>query len=273
MWLQCILHLVNFEMPFACQHRSQQEDPILLRHHKIFLSHSGAQKEFVEQLCVDLERRHRYPFFDKRPSSLPKGERFPDLIKAAVAQCKMMVVVVSEEYFTSKWPMIELNGFMQATKKDPTLKILPLFFGLNVGEFSDGRRQKKWFKKWETMAKDDKRIEVVEWKESIRWFGGFNGLVYDRDSNEVVAYRKEIVSSICKSIPSDIKYDESHVQGRSKLCQVILLMIFSKVNSWWIHVRHNLLVRPQLLMYMYVPNLSYNDFKFKMNLIHLDRMK
>ena len=228
----------------------EYKDPILLRHHKIFLSHSGCQKEFVEQLCVDLESRHRFPFFDKRSSSLPKGERFPDLIKAAVAQCEMMVVVVSEEYFTSKWPIIELNGFMQAAKKSKTLKILPLFFGLNVDEFSDSDRQEKWFKKWETMAKDDKRIDMDEWKESLKWFGGFNGLVYDRHSKEVVAYRKTIVSNICKAIPSDIKYDESHVQGRSKLCQVILLMILGKVDPSLIHFSHNLLVRPRVLMYM-----------------------
>jgi hypothetical protein len=216
------------------QHRSidrEYKDPILLPCHKIFLSHSGAQKEFVGQLCVDLERCHRFPFFDKRPSSLPKGERFPNLIKDAVARCKMMVVVVSEEYFSSKWPMIELNGFMQATKKDPNLKILPVFFELNVEEFSDSRRRKKWFKKWETMAKADDRIKVAEWKESLKLLGAFNGLVYERHSKEVVAYRQEIVSNICKAIPPDIKYDESHVQGRSKLCEVILLVIFSKVDS------------------------------------------
>jgi hypothetical protein len=251
------LHVVNFELPFACQHRSidrKYEDPILLPRHKIFLSHSGAQKEFVEQLCVDLESRHRFPFFDKRPSSLPKGVRFTNLIKSAVAQCEMMVVVVSKEYFSSKWPMIELNGFMQATKKDPNLKILPLFFGLNVEEFSDDCTQKIWFKKWETMAKADDRIKLGEWKESLKLLGAFNGSVYVRHSKEFFAYRKEIVSNICKSIPSDIQYDESHVQGRSKLCQVILLVIFLMGDPWLMHVNHTLFVRPQVLTYMYFPN-------------------
>lgn len=36
--------------------------------HNIFLSHSGAQKNFVEQLCEDLQRAKQSPFFDK---SLP----------------------------------------------------------------------------------------------------------------------------------------------------------------------------------------------------------
>ena len=216
------MHFVNFITPYPCQHRSTDEDPVLPKHHNIFLSHSGAQKEFVEQLCVDLESRHRFPFFDKRSSSLPKGESFPSHIKAAVAQCKMMVVVVSEEYFTSKWPMIELNGFVQASKtKANSKKILPLFYGLNVKEFSESERQKKWFTKWEEMAKADDRIKVDEWKESLERLRPFNGLVYDRNSKEAVAYRKEIVSNICEAIPSSNRYDESHVQGRSKLCQVL----------------------------------------------------
>ena len=222
MWFEYIMHFVDFKITFACQHRSNDEPVLLKAYHKIFLSHSGAQKEFVDQLCVDLESRHRFPFFDRRPSSLPKGEMFPGHIKAAVAQCEMMVVVVSEEYFTSKWPMIELNGFVQASKgKDNLKKILPLFYGLNVKEFSESDKQKKWFTKWEEMAKDDNRIEVDEWKESLKGLPAFNGLVYDRHLKEVVAYRKEIVSNICKAIPSCNRYDESHVQGRSKLCQVL----------------------------------------------------
>ena len=217
MWFEYFMHFVTFKTPLACQHRSVDLEPF----HKIFLSHSGAQKNFVEQLCKELESRHRFPFFDKRPSSLPKGEMFPNLIKAAVAQCEMMVVVVSEEYFTSKWPMIELNGFVQASKgKDNLKKILPLFYGLNVEEFCDSDRQEKWFRKWEEMAKADDRIKVDEWKESLKGLPPFKGVVYDQHKG-VFAYQEEIVSRICEAIPPDIPYDESHVQGRSKLCQVM----------------------------------------------------
>ena len=220
MWFEYIMHFVNFLTPYPCQHSSNDEDPVLQPHHNIFLSHGGAQKEFVDQLCVDLERRQRFPFFDRQPSSLPKGERFPGIIKDAVAQCKMMVVVVSEQYFTSRWLMIELNGFVQASKgKDNSKKILPLFYGLNVEEFSESDRQKKWFTTWKKMAKDDKRIKVDEWKESLKVLRPFHGCVYE--GQKVLAYREEIVSSICKAIPPDIQYDELHVQGRSKLCKVM----------------------------------------------------
>lgn len=65
----------------------------------MFLNHIGAQKSFVEQLCVDLERCDRYPFFDTRRYSLPYGENFPNLIFEAIEHCEVGVVILSEEYF------------------------------------------------------------------------------------------------------------------------------------------------------------------------------
>ena len=103
-------------------------EPSLRPDHKIFVSHSGAQKKFVRKLCRDLEKCYHFAFFDERDSSLPKGERFPELILRAAGQCRMAVVVVSEEYFVSKWPMIELHAFVQARlRSNPDLKILPVF--------------------------------------------------------------------------------------------------------------------------------------------------
>ena len=187
---------------------------------------------------MDVERCHRFAIFDERPSSLLRGESITDVIKAAVAQCKMMVVVVSEEYFTSKWTMIELNGFVQATKgKDNWKNIMPLFYGLNVDEFFESDRQENWFMTWETMAKVDDRIKVDEWKESLKRLSAFKGLVYDRSGGEL-AYREQIVSNICKAILSDPQYDEWHVSGRSKLYQVMFLIIFWKVDLWLMHVTH-----------------------------------
>ncbi|KAG0605641.1 hypothetical protein M758_9G076000 [Ceratodon purpureus] len=151
--------------------------------HKIFLSHSGAQKYFVENLCKDLEDHHRFPFFDIRESSLPKGERFPEHIFEAAQQCNLAVVVVSEEYFTSKWPMIELVEFVRAKSgRNPNLKILPLFMGLSHSEFSDQTRQEGWFRKWAELAEEDRsRINVAEWKEALKEVKAFNGMQFHQD--------------------------------------------------------------------------------------------
>ncbi|KAG0584042.1 hypothetical protein KC19_3G180900 [Ceratodon purpureus] len=206
------------------------DDPILYSCHKIFLSHSGAQKDFVEQLCQDLEKRYHFPFFDKRPSSLPKGERFPELILKAARQCQMAVIVISEEYFMSKWPMIELHAFVQARLgSNSKLKILPLFYKLLVDEFRNEERRKQWFGVWKDWAKVDPRINVDEWKDSLKILASFNGIEHDGDLRAIEAYRENIVLNICNEVSSEIQWDDSHVRGRSNLCQELCY----KFNQIW----------------------------------------
>jgi hypothetical protein len=178
----------------------------------------------VWHLCEALEQRGHNPFFDKLPSSLPKGEKLPELILKAAQLCEMAVVVVSEEYFMSKWPMIELHAFVQAIKKksNTKLKSLPLFYGLSVGEFLDEKRQKRWFQEWKKWAKDDpkKQINVGEWKEALELLRSYNGISYNRELQEIVPYQNDIVSHICDLISPDIKWYDSHVQGKSNICTV-----------------------------------------------------
>jgi hypothetical protein len=136
----------------------------------------------------------------------------------------MAVVVVSEEYFMSRWPMIELHAFVQAIKRksNTKLKILPLFYKLSASEFLDEKRQKRWFQKWESWAKDDtkERIKVGEWKEALNFLRSYNGISYNQELQEIVPFRNDIVSYICGSISPDIKWCDSHIQGKPNLCKV-----------------------------------------------------
>ncbi|KAG0562058.1 hypothetical protein KC19_9G114400 [Ceratodon purpureus] len=192
--------------------------------HKIFLSHSGAQKCFVKNLCKALEDHHRFPFLDIRLRCLPMGERFPEHIFEAAQQCSLAVVVVSEEYFTSKWPMIELVEFVRAKKsgRNPNLKILPLFTGLTVSEFGDQTRQEVWCRKWAEWAEEDPlmRINVAEYKEALKEVKAFNGMQFDQDVRKFASYQKNVVRMICKLVSPDVKWYDSHVQGGSNICEV-----------------------------------------------------
>ena len=190
--------------------------------HKIFISHSGAQKEFAEHLCLALERRGHHPFFDKRPASLPKGRKYPPLIFQAAQQCLVAIVVVSDEYFMSKWPMIELLAFVEATKNNSKLSILPLFYRLSLSEVVDERNQGRWFNQWEIFSKNDAkgRIKVKEWQDALHDLTKFNGILYDREVQEIEAYENKVVSAVCKLVPPDKKWDDSHVQGKVGILKV-----------------------------------------------------
>lgn len=183
--------------------------------HSIFLSHSGAQKNFVEQLCEDLERAKQRPFFDKRPQSLPKGEIFAQYIFNAAQQCELAIVVVSEEYFSrSKWPMTELCAFVQSGK----CKILPLFFGLSCKDFGNSERRQRWFRTWDAWAQADPRIRLEDWKNALRELERRNGLEYVEALGEVV-FRKDVVATACTIIQKSIKQKslEDEVSGLSLL--------------------------------------------------------
>jgi len=109
-------------------------------------------------LCKALEECCHYPFFDRQLGSLLKGKEFPSLILKAAQQCQLLITMVSKEYFMSKWPMIELNAFVQATKvmkSNMSVAILPLFYELSMSDLKDEKRQKRWFEKWISLAKDD----------------------------------------------------------------------------------------------------------------------
>jgi acylphosphatase len=61
---------------------------------------------------------------------------------------------------------------------------------------------------------------VEKWKQALLIFGPTNGLIYNEVSGEV-KFREEIVEAICELVPPETRWDDSHVQGRSRLCEVI----------------------------------------------------
>lgn len=188
--------------------------------HKVFLSHSGAQKAFVEQLCVDLERCDRYPFFDKRRDSLGIGEHFPNLIFQAIQQCQVGVLILSEEFFTrTKWPMLEMAAMVESKTLNPELVIMPVFLSISREQCRNGDNHRRWVSLWLEWARKDPRINVTKWKAALSLFGPTNALVYN-DSVGEVKFREEIVEAICERVRPETRWDDSHVQGRTRFCKV-----------------------------------------------------
>lgn len=204
--------------------------------HEIFLSHSGAQKDFVDQLCVDLERVSYIPFFDRRHASLEKGATFPDRIFDAIRKCRLFVVVLSEDFFTkTKWPMMELAAAVAAQSENPNLKLLPLFFKISVPEFKAEERRADWFKCWTDWASETSRIDVTKWKEALKVVEVWNGIPFPADMGEV-EYRKVIVETVCRICPNSV-FDVSRVVGRERFCQV-LMHLLRMLDSSYIEVTH-----------------------------------
>ena len=165
--------------------------------HKIFLSPSGAQKRFVEHLCDELERCHRYPFFDLREESLPIGENFVKHIFAAIKHCYVGIVILSEVFFRSKWPMMELAAMADEFEKGRDFKLIPVFLRTSIADFDNPENQKQWQERWEVMAKENPgRVDVEKWKAALKYIRPVNGLEQKSGLLDL-EFLKRIVDRIC----------------------------------------------------------------------------
>ncbi|KAG0581319.1 hypothetical protein KC19_4G242500 [Ceratodon purpureus] len=192
--------------------------------HKIFLSHSGAQKGFVEQLCVDLEARgYFFPFLDQRHHSLPKGKDFVPLIEEAARLCHVAVMVLSNEFLCSKWPMIELVEFHAAQQAgNHQLNMLPLFYKLSVDDLDEKTIENRWMPIWIQHASKDKRIDVTKWSAAVTALRRANGLIFHKNAMSKVAYRKDVVQLISRLSPPDLLNDSSRdMVGYDRMCQIV----------------------------------------------------
>ncbi|XP_024389454.1 disease resistance protein RPP2B-like [Physcomitrium patens] len=223
---------------FSCHHPTEAKRSSFQLHetkHKIFLSHSGAEKSFVEQLCVDLERSgYFFPFFDQRSHSLPKGETFATLILQAAKQCHVAVTVLSKTFLTSKWPMIELGEFYKARNAgNPPPYLLPLFFKVSIKDLDEQSIEKLWMPTWEKFHAVDKRIDLGLWKRAVKALSGTNGFIFEQAKplespptgivyRSEVDYRSAAREEIQRLSPPDLLYgSRSTMVGYERLCQIL----------------------------------------------------
>ncbi|KAG0586832.1 hypothetical protein KC19_2G121000 [Ceratodon purpureus] len=162
----------------------------------IFLSHSGAQKDFVEQLFTELKRQygHYSVFFDK--DSIKHGEQISPNILEHAKTCKLAVAVLSEEYLTRrKPPMLELAASYTASKNGKGVPcLLPVFLDLKPEHAKSSEKQKIWKITWEEWKRNEtmsdrpeprtNRVEPTVWREALVKLLDTRGPVYKPDENE-----------------------------------------------------------------------------------------
>ncbi|KAG0590866.1 hypothetical protein KC19_1G132100 [Ceratodon purpureus] len=184
--------------------------------HDVFLSHSGQEKAFVEQLYHDLKRMNQRPFFDEDSDCLRKAEKFAGEILEAAGQCRVGVVVVSEAYLTSKWPMLELSRFVECG-----VKVFPLFFKLSPSDLKGNEVEAKWKQSWrELVERGEVKEDVMEmWSEAVKELRSSNGLEYGKFAKSEYKYRCAVVEEICKIVPPVLEWSTDEIQGYERVCE------------------------------------------------------
>ncbi|KAI5059398.1 hypothetical protein GOP47_0025717 [Adiantum capillus-veneris] len=191
----------------------------------IFLSRQKAG--FVTHLYHALRHANHRPFFDKDPiDSLRPGLDYPSRIFQACRASKMGVIVLSEDYVTSLWPMLELQHLFLPCSPDVRL-IYPLFYELQPSDLAIPANLLRWEECWaKQAAKWQSRmlelqafmsssgcdiqinLDVSSWSEMLKKLQYRSGEVhfinvrtrYQSDHD----YIQAVDSNICVSLPPPV---------------------------------------------------------------------
>ncbi len=103
------------------------------------------------------------------------------------------------------------------------MKIIPVFLRSSLDDIRDNSsKMTAWKSLWYKWASEDPtRINSSKWEAAVKHLRPINGLkevVYDKLGE--VEFRKVITEAICRAIPSEVKFEVSHIQGNSRLCEV-----------------------------------------------------
>src|SRR6266498_229775 len=71
---------------------------------RIFVSYSGADREFVDQLVRDLQENGHEPFYDQ---DVAAGYSFAKQLSASIETAEVVLLILSPEYISSPWAETE----------------------------------------------------------------------------------------------------------------------------------------------------------------------
>src|SRR5262245_17856022 len=92
--------------------------------YRVFLSHSGKDKDFVRELYRRLTRDGVSCFFDIE--SIGWGENWVKVLERALDECEFVVFVLSPDFCNSEWVAVERTSSIADDPLGRTRKVRPL---------------------------------------------------------------------------------------------------------------------------------------------------
>ncbi|CAM9660036.1 unnamed protein product [Chrysoparadoxa australica] len=168
----------------------------------IFLSHAGPEKwGIVHSLHTSLWDRGVPAFMDQE--NLEAGGVAAEYMKAAARKAKIGVVMLSPSFVSRKWPLQELEIFMNRLRTQEGSQpfiLLPLFYKLTPGECSDPdalpqsyKEVEKQWKEWE--GNEEMRERLQRWKKLLPRLVKQTGIEYTR-----MTYESDYVNKVVETL-------------------------------------------------------------------------
>ncbi|KAL4594233.1 hypothetical protein ACB092_12G006000 [Castanea dentata] len=200
--------------------------PGCIYEHDVFLSFRGTdtRNNFTDHLYDRLKQVGISTFRDDE--RLEQGTEINSGLRSAIDESKIAVVVLSKQYASSSWCLIELAKIVKCMDKKK-LTVLPVFHYVDP---SDVRYQKgsfaEAFAKHENRFKDD---DVKTWRAALTEVASLSGWhLKDNSESEVI---KEIIQRINSELDREVPLVSEHLVGMdSRVKEVLDLCLAERLD-------------------------------------------
>ncbi|EXB96017.1 TMV resistance protein N [Morus notabilis] len=139
----------------------------------VFISFRGVDTRFnfISHLHSALSRKKIKAFIDE--NDLKTGDEISPTLLKAIKESKLCLIILSEDYASSRWCLEELANILQCKKTDEQSEVLPVFHNV---EPSDVRKQQGSyavaFAKLKERFEDEK---LLAWRDALRKIADLSG--------------------------------------------------------------------------------------------------
>ncbi|XP_021909028.1 TMV resistance protein N-like isoform X2 [Carica papaya] len=190
----------------------------------VFLSFRGedTRQKFTDHLYTALVQAGIHTFRDD--DGIERGKDIEAELQTAIQLSKISIVVLSEDYASSRWCLDELVIIMERRRSSTSEHfVIPVFHYVDpskvrkqTGNFADA------FAKHEERFKEDME-KVEKWRAALRDVAGLGGMVLLRDRSESQFIQK-IVEQVQRKLNRVVLNVPSYIVGTDH--------IVNKINSW-----------------------------------------
>ncbi|PON31614.1 TIR-NBS-LRR-like protein [Parasponia andersonii] len=194
----------------------------------VFISFSGedTRKNFTSHLYHAFCVKKINAYIDEE--SLKKGDEISASLLKAIEESKISVIILSENYASSRWCLDELNHILRCYEANNQI-VVPVFYGVDPSQV---RKQQGSYALALAGHEDrfkDQMEKVQQWRNSLTRvadFSGFDSSNYGSDSKLVEKILHHILEELYRMFPGD---DSKDLVGLDKPIQDIESML--KIDS------------------------------------------
>ncbi|CAK7352404.1 unnamed protein product [Dovyalis caffra] len=178
----------------------------------VFLSFRGkdTRKNFTDHLYTALVQAGIHTFRDD--SELPRGEEIPKHLLKAIPESKILIVVFSKGYASSRWCLNELVEIIECKNRNTDQIVLPIFYDIDPSDF---QTQKCNFAKAFDKHDDRFKEKAKEWRKALEEAKNLSGWNLNVMAN---GYGATMIMGATFGTSSWVRYERKYEMAIEEYC-------------------------------------------------------